>query len=188
MRIHPIKSRLFITDKDSDSATVTPKDFGKILKNASDKKELFSAIFKLLEEDKEVKVNFGPPTTQTNYFATELASSDIVDYFSSEHGITIEVKKDRDDRLASAVIFKKVCTNDIWDEMPIDDSSISLSDRSLFEENYLGTCDGADFGRDNITVRAGDYNWIAISHSPFMQVVQSKKILNIPEETQTMKT
>ncbi len=173
-------SPLFSMQGNINSVTITPKDFGSILTNLSDKQKLFVAIFKILEEGKEVKVNFGNPTAQTNYFAVELAASDTVDYFRSKYGITIEIKKDSDDNLASGIIFNKVCTDDVYEDNPPEDEA--LAPVSFFEENYLGTCDGADFGRDNITVRAGDYTWIAILHSPFMQVVQYKKILNIPQD------
>ncbi len=171
----------FSVCEDSESATVIPKNFQVVLINTALKQKLFSVIFELLENGKEVTVDFGSPTTQTNYFVAELVASDTTDYFKSEYGILIEVNKNKEDSLASAAIFKKIEENQIYEDNLLDDFNTSSFCKSFFEENYLGTCDGADFGKDNVTVRAGDYNWIAILHSPFMQVVQHKKILNIPQ-------
>ena len=156
-RFRPVEAgpNSFSIHEDADSAIVIPNDLGDILKSDCDKQKLFSAIFKLLEKNKEVTVSFGTPTKKTNYFAAELAASDTVDYFDKEYGICIEVKKDREDGLASAVIFKKV-----W----ADESHQAV-----------------DFNRENVVVRGGDYSWNAILYSPFMQMVQQGKVINIPQ-------
>ena len=170
MKIHPtddsdrskfvrVGLNLLSIQEDENSATITPKDFGLILVNDMCKQKFFSAIYEFLKKGKEVTVNFGSPSAKTNYFTTELTASDTVDYFDREFGIHVEVTKDKEDDLASAVIFKNVQTDKIC----------------------LASHEAVDFSRKNIVVRGGDYSWYPILHSPFTQMVQEGKVINIPQ-------
>ncbi len=202
-----------------NSAIVTPKDFGALLKNGSYKQNLFNAIFELLEKGKEVTVNFGSPTLITNFFAAELADSKTADCFDREYGITVEINKDNE-ALASSVTFKKVSNSpgyEIHNVNPLSDSPSTdgglldaddekgkrqeryfqtpwesteansynnkskKKDSSFFEKNYLGTNETADFRRENIANHSGDFTRDRNLNSLLVQIVQYKKIINIPQ-------
>jgi len=121
----------FRISEDANSAIISPVDFGVTLANSSLKRKFFDEIFKLLEKEKKVTVNFGMPNAKTNYFATELVSSDTVELFDKEYGIIVEVKKDKEQGLASSVTLGKTGYSENHSPNTSNDSPESFSSGSF---------------------------------------------------------